>query len=167
MRLMRMLPLLLLSACATRDDDDPAAMQAAADSARAAIRANIAAMQAHFNAGHFDSLAQFYTNDAVSMPPNQPAVTGPANIVGAMRTMMGPMQNLQMHFTTQSVTARGDIAIERGRYHMTFNMGGQAVADSGKYLTHWRKVGDRWLTAEEIFNSDVALEPPADSQKRN
>ena len=147
----------LAAACAPAEtaEQRAARMQADTDSARTAIHAQIAAMQAHMNAAHWDSLGQFYAENAVSMPPNTPAMTGRADIIAGMRQMLGQLSNFQIHMTSQSVSASGDVAVERGRYHMTFNMGRQAMADSGKYLTHWHKVDGRWLTMEEIFNSDV------------
>lgn len=145
------------AACAPSEtaEQRAARVQAETDSARTAIQAQTAAMQAHMNAAHWDSLGQFYAENAVSMPPNTPALTGRAAIIDGMKQMLGPMSNFQIHFTPQNVSASGDVAVERGRYHMTFNMGRQAMADSGKYLTHWHKVDGRWLTMEEIFNSDV------------
>ena len=147
----------LAAACAPAEtaEQRAARMQADTDSARTAIQAQTAAMQAHMNAAHWDSLGQFYADDAVSMPPNTPTLIGRANIIAGMRDMLGQMSGFQIHMTLQNITASGDVAVERGRYHMTFNVGRQAMADSGKYLTHWRKVDGRWVTMEELFNSDV------------
>lgn len=150
----------LAAACAPASEtaeQRTARLQAESDSARTAVQAQTAAMQAHMNAAHWDSLGQFYADNAVSMPPNAPALTGRAAIIDGMKQMLAPMSNLQIHFTSQSVSASGDMAVERGRYHMTFNMGRRAMADSGKYLTHWHKVDGRWVTVEEIFNSDVPV----------
>ena len=66
--------------------------------------------------------------------------------------------------TTESVDANGSLAVERGTYKITLTPPGATapITDTGKYLVHWRKVGDNWMMANDIWNSDLPAmpEPP-------
>jgi len=158
--------LLLLAACKPAERaDDPAAAQAAADSARAQISARATALATHIGPGHADSAASFFADNAVFMPPNMPTVEGRANIRDAFQGMSQGMGTGEMHFTTQNVSSSGDIAIERGRWHWTGSP--QAPADSGKYLTHWHRMNGTWMIVEDIFNSDTPAVPQPASRSRN
>jgi len=128
--------------------------------AKAAIEAVNQEFAGHLNQGHADVAAGFYTEDAVVMAPNVPAAMGREAIKGVL-SGLASMQ-AQLHLVTESVVANGPLAVERGVYHMSVTPAGAAaaVADTGKYLVHWRKVGDRWLLADDIFNSDLPLPAP-------
>lgn len=152
----------LAMACRPMETDEQRAarMQADTDSARAAISASMAGFMTHFNAGHADSLGQYYAENTVVMPPNEPTVNGRAGVVEWATRGFSMMPGQQLHLTVQNVTVNGDLAVVRGRYHFTGTMGGQAIADSGKTLSHWHKVDGRWVNAEDIWNSDVPVPPP-------
>jgi hypothetical protein len=63
--------------------------------------------------------------------------------------------------TTESVAANGPIAIEAGTYKFTFTPPGAPapMTDTGKYLVHWHKVGDKWMLVDNIWNSDLPAMP--------
>lgn len=98
-----------------------------------------------------------YTEDAVFMPPNQPAVEGRTAIQAWMKAFP-PMSGFRL--TVLEVDGYGDVAYERGRYALTFAAAGRtpAVSDHGKFLAIRRRQADgRWLMVADIFNSDVPL----------
>lgn len=139
-------------------------MQARMDEESQAARQAIEAMASRFSelvaAGEADSVAAHYTNNAVFMPPNEPAVVGRQAIRDKWREWM-EMGTWHLTLTTQSVMANGPLAVERGSYSLHFAPGPDApmpeFSDSGKYLVHWHKVGEHWMLAEDIWNSDVPM----------
>ncbi len=113
-------------------------------------------------AGHADSLAQYYQANAVILPPNMPAVHGRDSIRGffaVLNTMSSPS---------------GPHALELGRWHFAWPAAakrppGAPAVDSGKYIVRWVKDSTRWLMAQDIWNSDVALPmtPASPSPKKS
>jgi ketosteroid isomerase-like protein len=136
-------------------------MDGEATAARTAIEASNAQFVAHFNAGHGDSVAAFFAEDGRVMGPNLPVVSGRQAIAGAMG-MEAASPTLVL--TTESVVANGPLAVEVGTYRITLNPPGAPapITDTGKYLVHWHKVGDRWMMVDDIWNSDLPAmpEPP-------
>lgn len=114
-------------------------------------------------AGHADSLAQFYHPSAIILPPNMPATHGRDSIrafFAVLNTMSSPPPVLTLR--AESVWASGPMAVELGRWHFAWPAGakrppGMPAADSGKYIVRWVKDSTRWLMAQDIWNSDVAL----------
>jgi ketosteroid isomerase-like protein len=152
---------LVLGGCmpaAETEEQAQARMNAEAASARTAIEASNVQFMAHFNAGHGDSVAAFYTENGSVMAPNQPAASGRQAIAQAMALgAVSPVLNL----VTTSVVANGNLAVELGTYKITLSPpGAPALTDTGKYMVYWHKVGDRWMMAADIWNSDLPA-PPA------
>jgi ketosteroid isomerase-like protein len=117
-------------------------------------------------AGRADSIAQFYHQSAVLLPPNMAPVHGRDSIrafFGVINTMSSPPPVLNLR--TESVWASGPMAVEQGRWHFAWPAGakrppGAPAADSGKYLVRWVNENGRWLMAQDIWNSDLPLPPP-------
>ena len=63
---------------------------------------------------------------------------------------------------TESVSAVGELAVERGTYEETYTLEGARapVIDRGKYLVYWRRIGGEWLIMADIANSDQPAVPP-------
>jgi len=141
-----------------------ARMTSEASAARAAIEATQIRFAAHFNAGQGDSLAAHYTEDGRVMAPNTPVASGRQAIAASM----GMMGGATLVLTTESVAANGPLAIERGTYSITLTPPGATaqVTDTGKYLVHWRKVGDTWLKVDDIWNSDLPAMPAGPPAKQ-
>ena len=150
----------LVTACqpaAETAEQAEARMASDAAAARTAIEASNARFVTHFNAGQGDSVAAHYTEDGTVMAPNVPAASGRQAIAAAMGAMGGATLTL----TTESVDANGSLAVERGTYRITLTPPGATapITDTGKYLVHWRKVGDNWMMANDIWNSDLPATP--------
>jgi ketosteroid isomerase-like protein len=104
-------------------------------------------------AREYDSLVARYTEDAVVMPPHQPAVHGRK----AIREWCSEFPGLTAaSFDIEEIDGRGDLAYVRGSYRMTIEArGAEAVEDVGKYIEIRKKQPDgSWLIAADIFNSD-------------
>ena len=96
-----------------------------------------------------------YAEDAVRLPPNGPSVTGRAAIEEFM-TNFPPVT--QFHITNVTVEGSGDMAYVHGTLHLVMTgPDGSTIEDTGKFIEIRRKVGDRWLLAYDIFNSDLPL----------
>jgi ketosteroid isomerase-like protein len=134
-----------------------ARMASEAAAARTAIEASNVRFAAHFNAGQGDSVAAHYTEDGRVMAPNTPVASGRQAIAASM----GMMGGATLVLTAESVTANGPLAIERGTYSITLTPPGATapITDTGKFLVHWRKVGDMWLKVDDIWNSDLPAMP--------
>lgn len=134
--------------------------------ATTALRAEAQAFAAHFSAGHFDTVASYYTADAFVMAPNGPAAVGRAAIL-AMFEGMGQAGTFALTLQTDQVVANGPLAVERGRYTLTYTpsanapAGMVAVADTGKLLVQWQRTDAGWRMASDIWNSDIPVPPPA------
>lgn len=157
---------LVLGACqpaAETAEQAQARMTAEAADAKTAIEASNVQFMAHFNAGHGDSVAAFYTDNGRVMAPNAPAAVGRQAIAQAMA--LGPASPT-LTLVTESVVASGSVAVELGTYRITLTPPGvpTPITDSGKYVVSWQKVGDRWLMAADIWNSDLPV-PPAPPTK--
>jgi ketosteroid isomerase-like protein len=127
--------------------------------ARTGIDGANAQYMAHFNAVHGDSVAALFVEDGRMMPPNAPPAVGRAAIAAGLNTMVGVKPTLTL--TTLSVEASGTLAVEVGSYKLVIQPSGQTppINDSGKYMVHWRKQGDRWMLVDDIWNSDLGAMP--------
>lgn len=135
---------------------------------RAAIERVADSQQVLFNAGKFDeAVALTFAEDAVSLPPNAPAVVGRPAIQAYMKTFP-PFRDFSM--TPQMIDGRGDLAVVQGNYAMTLTVPGSpsGIKDVGKYLEIWRKQPDgAWKVIRDAFSSDLpAADRPADSAAR-
>jgi len=127
-------------------DADIAKIRAlAAEFARAAVARNDSANAAQ------------YTENAVFMPPNQPAVEGRAAIQAWFKSFP-PMSGFRL--MVLEVGGNGDLAYARGRYALTIAASGRTptIEDRGKFVEVRRRQADgRWLMTSDIFNSDLPL----------
>lgn len=137
----------------------------------AADRAVLHAMQdslaARMQRGDMAGAAARYSVNAKMMPPNQPIVVGRTAIEASLRA---DPKFSTFTLTVDTVAGMGDLAVLRGHYHLTFTMPGgtQAIADSGKFLqVEWRQPDGSWLTADEIYNSDIPLPAPPMPMAKN
>ncbi len=101
-------------------------------------------------------VAQLYAEDGVVMPANEKAARGREAIREWWNRWM-QVPGYQLTFQTdQLVMSRsGDMALDRGTYRFAATLPSGAISDTGKYVVVWRKVGDEWKVAADIFNSDL------------
>jgi uncharacterized protein (TIGR02246 family) len=108
--------------------------------------------------------AAFYAEDGMIMPPGAPASVGREAIAATWAALFG-LKEFSLTFapTTIDVAVSGDIAYDIGTYMLEFETEAGDVQDKGKYVVAWKKVGDEWQVAADIFNSDLPPAPPASS----
>lgn len=146
-----------------------ARMDAASAAAKTVIDSIDKEFAVHFNMGHADVVAGFYTEQGRMMQPNGPTAVGRKAIAAGLTGMAAMKPDLKL--TAESVLSDGMEALERGVYTFTFTLPGAKapVTDTGKYLVHWQNVGGHWLLADDIWNSDLPAMPmgpaPAPSKR--
>lgn len=109
--------------------------------------------------GNIEKNLSMYTDDAISMPSNEPMREGIAAIrVGAAEMAKMGMKVNSFEPTTRKVIPDGNLITEIGNYKINITIPGmdQPVEDHGKYLTIWEKQPDGSLKVKvEIWNSDI------------
>ena len=108
-------------------------------------------------AGDFSGLTAKFTEDAVRMPPNEPAHEGRAAIQAYLE---GFPTITEFVSTTTEVGGAGDVAFARGTYSLTATPEGalEPVSDSGKWMAICKRQPDgTWLITANIWNSDLPL----------
>ena len=122
-----------------------------------AIRKNTAKVVAISNANPTDAdtyVKADYTEDAVILPPNEPAVQGWEPIKAYILKEI-PTTHFEVNIT--EIDGRGDLAYVQGTYWLTYLApdGSGPAKDIGKYIEIWRKqsTGD-WKVIRDIWNSD-------------
>ena len=101
-------------------------------------------------------IAALYAEDGAVMPPNAPIGKGRASIQRTWASMM-QAPGFALTFAPEQivVSASGDMALDRGTYSLTIAPDGTTQTDTGKYVVVWRKIGNEWKAAADIFNSDL------------
>jgi uncharacterized protein (TIGR02246 family) len=108
----------------------------------------------------FETWSALFLDDGVVYPPNEPAVKGRAAI-RAWLEKFPPITEFKLVHV--KVDGREDLAYVLGTYAMTITPPGAPgpVKDSGKFVTVVRRQADgRWLTAVDMFSSDLPAPPP-------
>jgi len=168
--------LLALAACAPKPETPErtaARMKAGSDSAKTALQAALDGFCRNYTAGRADSVAMFYTEDAVAMYPNEQAVKGRAAILAELNKFLTYGQ-YQCSLTITGVEANGPLAVAWYTGVETFKPGphappGMAAAfpDTNNSVTAFRKVNGQWLAFADIGVSSRAMPAPAPAAKKH
>lgn len=108
--------------------------------------------------------AEFYSADAVVLPPNEKIATNREAILKSLTGLLTlPGLNIRWEPTKVDVARSGDMAYLYGAYQLSFNdEKGNRVTDEGKILEIWKKQADgSWKCAVDTWNSDMPAAPPA------
>ncbi len=100
-----------------------------------------------------------YTDDAISLPANEPMADGlPAIRKSNEEMMKSGVKVTAFELTTYKLMVNGNQVTEIGTYKISMTMPGtdKPIDDHGKYLTVWEKQKDGSLKIKiETWNSDV------------
>ncbi len=160
MRPISYVPALVAAVLACSQPDPPDTSAAA----KQAIDAANATWPRLTSTGHADSLADLYTANAVVLPPNMSPMRG-REAIRQFFAVMNTTPAATLTLRADSVWSSGAMAVEQGRWRYewpaaTKRPPGVPPVDSGKYLVRWVNENGRWLMAQDIWNSDVALPMP-------
>jgi uncharacterized protein (TIGR02246 family) len=152
---------LMLPACQAGDKpandaaevNSTAAVDAGAD--EQAIRGHVDHWHQLMKAKDAAGIAELYAEDGAVMPPNAQIGKGRAAIQQIWASMLGtPGFDLAINPEQIVVSSSGDMALDRGTYSLKIAPQGTTQTDTGKYVVVWRKIGNEWKAAADIFNSD-------------
>jgi ketosteroid isomerase-like protein len=135
---LALLLLAVLLGCQRRPVPDPQAV-------RQAIEASNARRARWYVAGEADSLVSLFAEDVWQLPPNMAPVVG-LDSLRAFWTNAFNWGRWEFARQTEEVVVSGAIAVERGRYTLTFTAGPQGpippFEDRGNYVVLWRQDRD-------------------------
>jgi uncharacterized protein (TIGR02246 family) len=107
-----------------------------------------------FNTGNYDQVAALFAADGIYMPPNREAAVGPAAIDRVLRRLSDEGY-YDLRLETTRVDHSADLAIETGRYTISFSLeNGANLLERGKFLHAWRRLG-AWLMTANAWNSSL------------
>ncbi len=155
--LLLALALLVSSGCSRPASTAQTAAATAAD--EAAIRASTARWIDAYNAGDVDRIVALYSEDAVVMAPNAPALAGRAAIKDFLAKDIAGARAAGLKVTDGTGTAgiSGDLAWHAGTSSVV-DAAGKTVATS-KYIEVWQRVNGEWLMVRDIWNDDAPAAP--------
>lgn len=106
--------------------------------------------------GDVDSVMEVYTDDVISMPPNQPPLEGKPAIRAMWEGLLADF-SIDASVTVDEIRISGEWAFERGRWEMTLTPRneGSVIQDNGTYLDilHKQPTGE-WKYARVSWSSN-------------
>jgi len=107
-----------------------------------------------FNTGNYDQVAALFAQDGVFMAPHHDPAYGPQAVERLLRQFAESGYE-DLRFETLRVEASGDMAVEIGRYTVAIRQPDNTiVADRGKYVKAWRRLG-AWLIVADCWSSNL------------
>jgi len=107
-----------------------------------------------FNTGNYDQAAALFALDGLFMPAHRESAQGQKSIERLLRDYgESGYENLQLE--TIRFEHCGDIAVQVCRYVVSIRqVNGTIVADRGKFLLAWRRLG-AWLITAGCWSSNL------------
>ena len=110
----------------------------------------------------FEAAVKFYyTEDAMTLSPNEPAVQGRASQIAWYKAY----PPFELAEKILELDGRGDLAYARLTYSLKMKMPGaeEPVVDTGKGMEIWKKQKDgSWKVYCDVFNSDLPTATPSE-----
>ncbi len=106
------------------------------------------------NSGDSERVSQFYTEDALLMPPGSPQLQGRAAIRECWQGMIDAGVK-DLKFTCHEAIELGDTVIEVSSMSGTApGEGGSQETVVGKYIVIWKNDGGKWKLDKDIWNTN-------------
>ncbi len=107
-----------------------------------------------FNTGNYDQVAALFAQDGAFMAPHYDPAYGPKAVERLLR-QCGDAGYEDLRLETVRVETSGNLAMEIGRYTVAIRQpDGTIVADRGKYVKAWRRLG-AWLIVADCWSSNL------------
>jgi uncharacterized protein (TIGR02246 family) len=101
------------------------------------------------------AVASIFAQDSAFLYPGRPLVSGQGALRDALAEFMRtPGFALSFEPARIDVAPAGDMAYELGTYRLAMDSPGGHVDQTGKYVTVWKKSGDRWEVAVDAPSAD-------------
>ncbi len=126
------------------------------------------AYQAAVLAGDAAGVAALYREDAVEMPPCEPAVDGRQAIEQHYRDLFkGSARITAFTLVHSESTAAGEVGYDVGTYRQTLWLSsGASIEETGKFTVIVKRTDRDWKIAYAIYNSDRPPMAPALAPER-
>lgn len=119
----------------------------------AAIRSLLDRYAVHVLEGDWTASVQYFTDDAIRMPPNEPTMRGKEEFLSWL-TALPPVTGFTL--TTHDVSGDGDLACARGGF--TFDLAprdARPINMVGKWQAVYQRQADgSWRCFSDIWNTD-------------
>lgn len=99
-----------------------------------------------------DKTVSYYADDAIVLPPNEPAVTTKEGIRNLWKGFLDSLTSISWKTIRVETSNSGDMAETTGTYELTMKDG---TKDHGKYCEVWKKKSGTWKVATDMFSSDL------------
>ncbi|HUJ94961.1 MAG TPA: nuclear transport factor 2 family protein [Terriglobales bacterium] len=107
-----------------------------------------------FNTGNYDQVTALFAMDGFFIPPRHEAAQGKKAIEQLLRECADAGYE-DLRLETIRVDYSGDMAVEVGRYAVAIRQqNGTAIADRGRYVHSWRRLG-AWLLTADCWSSSL------------
>jgi ketosteroid isomerase-like protein len=107
-----------------------------------------------FNTGNYDQGASLFANDGVLMAPLREAAYGQKQVERVLRQLADAGYS-DLRLETTRVEHSGDMAMELGRFSLVLRQAdGTLVAEHGKYVKVWRRLG-AWLIIADCWSRNM------------
>lgn len=157
-RSIAVLTVVLAVAACRQEAEVPAEGPAASFTAEdeAALRGMFEEFVVAFQAEDWTSLASYYAEDAVRMPPDEPAHQGHEVIIARLEELP-PVTGFSL--TPQAIEGDGDLAYARGTFTLDLAPpDGDPIAMVGKWQAVYERQADgSWLCVSDIWNTDSPM----------
>lgn len=117
------------------------------DEVRWIIETKNKAVEEWYASGQIEKVAEVFTRDVWQMPPNSPPLVGREGLIGFWSQAVA-WGKWSFDLATHDVVVSAPLAVERGKYRLTFEAGPDAPAempsfeDHGNYVVVWRRDDD-------------------------
>ena len=111
----------------------------------------------------------FYSDDAIVLPPNATRAATKETVRNVWKDVLAaPGLVISWKPSKVKLGHNGAMAWVSGTYELIMNdASGKPINDRGKYLEVWEKQADgNWKCAADMWNSDLAVSPPATAEKK-
>ena len=111
----------------------------------------------------------FYSDDAIVLPPNATRAATKETVRNVWKDVLAaPGLVISWKPSKVKLGHNGAMAWVSGTYELIMNdSSGKPMNDRGKYLEVWEKQADgNWKCAADMWNSDLAVSPPANAEKK-
>jgi uncharacterized protein (TIGR02246 family) len=119
-----------------------------------------------YNVGDIDRLLSLYTDDAVRIPPNEPALIGKEEIRSNFQQIIDQFTE-ENDSTVVDVKIGGDLAFVRGNWTdiQTPKAGGEALNLNGNFVViNQKQLDGSWKTICEIWSNEQLIYPTLEKE---